>query len=144
MLWFWIFGCFPGCFELHIKPRQSKYSQQQKKIWEWNKSRLLMDNKPQPLGAGTRTHTELKDLWSLRGFVLENKQDLPCQSHGQLFTQTIWLDVKGRFASGRTRGLDSMYCSLWLFFFSLQATWESISLFQLTWTILFQHYFLLF
>lgn len=143
-LWFWISGCFAVCFELHIKTRQNKYSQQQKKSWEWNKSQLLMDNKPQSLGAGTRTHTELKGLWSVRRFVFGNKQDLSHQSPGQLFTQTTWLKVKGRFASGRTRGLDSMYCSLWLFSFSLWATWESISLFQLTRTILFQHYFLLF
>jgi len=80
----------------------------------------------------------------LRGFVFGNKQDLPHQSPGQLFTQTIWLEVKGRFALGRTRVLDWMYCSLWLFSYSLWATWESISQFQLTWTILFQHYFLLF
>lgn len=109
-----------------------------------SKSQLLMDNKPQSPGSGTWTHTELKELWRLRGFVFRNKQGLPHQSPGQLFTQTTWLEVKRRFASERTRGLDSMQCSLWFFPFSLWATWESISLFQLTWTILLQHYFLLF
>lgn len=89
------------------------------------------------------TH-RVKGVLKFEGFVFGNKQELPHQSPGQIFTQKTWLKVKGRFASGRTRGLDSMYCSLWLFSFSLRATWESISLFQLTRTILFYHYFLLF
>lgn len=35
-------------------------------------SQILMENKAQSLGAGAGTHTELKELWSLRGFVFEN------------------------------------------------------------------------
>lgn len=107
-------------------------------------SHLLMENKTQSLREGTRTHTELKGFWSLKVLYLEISKISHTKALVKFLHKKTWLKVKGRFASGRTRGLDSMYCSLWLFSFSLWATWESISLFQLTWTILFYHYFLLF
>lgn len=140
MPWFWIVGCFSVCFELYIKTRWNKYFQEQKKIWKWNNSELFMDHKPQSLEQAHEHTHRVKGLWRLRGLSLGISKSSHT-SPGQLFTQRTWLEVKGRFASGRTRGLDAMYCSLGLFSFSLWATWESISLFQLTWTILFQHFF---